>query len=770
MQTIAAIDVLGDVRKILNATGLHKTYGSVAEMLASSDTVREGEIVGVPALGHWYVGAKPGAGNPHLTMASGSGLHVMPRSKGVWHAGAWGLDPTGQVPCHSEVDAAIQVALQSSDTPVVLMPSGTFLFRNKAGAALTRDQRFTLKGTGATTIYMAAGGFSIQGEEFLTTTLAEAVGEEDRYALLTDVTGIEVGDTFVVAADVSLETGWNYDKLDIRRVIKIEGNKLWVHKPFRWPHDPAETGHRVNVFSPAEGNISGIHFLSDGNSYGAPKVVLSRLTGGTLSDGSYTGKTVGWTGGIFMDGPHLVNCVGVHLSWDITNGRYCPHVSASYGCRYHDATVKGIRHFDTNSWSEDNVFENIIGLQTQGVVQSHPNTGNIFRNITDSLMDDILAGYDLRGLGETIEHCRSVSVARQGKSNTCAPLIKSEWLPQCTKYIRRVSDYYAPRLTMRHGKDGWNIYENVRSHDIKGQWNEAAHTRIFIDPSCVSRTTDAAAAPDKDANEQRGPVIVPFVKHYRSNADPVAIDAISEASPAVVTAAGHGLTDGDVVWIYDGSGEHYQMQTHARVANASADTFEVMSLDGTPFDYTAPVAPYSSGGKVTRQEEVDCINAGAHPATGHLGKMHFLTKLAEGLTGSSSYTREFTYRAYHQDNIDQQGRNAIFTFRAGSGANLSERRFHVGYDQVNPSSAILTEIGDFDSDNGALDITDVSATRHLQSEVTAEGTSFWPGDFGARYFIAFSVTVTAAEAVDWLEVEVEDWRNSPLRDDVIAFR
>lgn len=61
------------------------------------------------------------------------------------------------------------------------------------------------------------------------------------------------------------------------------------------------------------------------------------------------------------------------------------------------------------------------------------------------------------------------------------------------------------------------------------------------------------------------------------------ITAITKASPAVVTAAGHGLSNGNFVSL-DIQGMHQLDKSVARIANVTTDTFELEGVDSTAFD------------------------------------------------------------------------------------------------------------------------------------------------------------------------------------------
>lgn len=73
-----------------------------------------------------------------------------------------------------------------------------------------------------------------------------------------------------------------------------------------------------------------------------------------------------------------------------------------------------------------------------------------------------------------------------------------------------------------------------------------------------------------------------------------AISGITQASPAVVTATGHGFTTGDTIWI-DGVGGMTEINDAAYVIDVqTADTFALVGTDSTGF------GAYTSGGTAHR--------------------------------------------------------------------------------------------------------------------------------------------------------------------------
>lgn len=61
------------------------------------------------------------------------------------------------------------------------------------------------------------------------------------------------------------------------------------------------------------------------------------------------------------------------------------------------------------------------------------------------------------------------------------------------------------------------------------------------------------------------------------------ITAITKASPGVVTAAAHGLSNGDYVFL-SVQGMHQMNDRVARIANVTTDTFELEGIDTSAFD------------------------------------------------------------------------------------------------------------------------------------------------------------------------------------------
>lgn len=81
------------------------------------------------------------------------------------------------------------------------------------------------------------------------------------------------------------------------------------------------------------------------------------------------------------------------------------------------------------------------------------------------------------------------------------------------------------------------------------------------------------------------------------------ITGITQADPAVVTSTAHGYSNGDEVYISSVSGMTQVNNRNFKVANVTANTFELQEMDSTDLDSTGYTA-YSSGGTAEKIYEI----------------------------------------------------------------------------------------------------------------------------------------------------------------------
>jgi Flp pilus assembly protein TadG len=87
---------------------------------------------------------------------------------------------------------------------------------------------------------------------------------------------------------------------------------------------------------------------------------------------------------------------------------------------------------------------------------------------------------------------------------------------------------------------------------------------------------------------------------------PKTITAATQARPVVITSAGHGFANGDVVWIAGATGMTQLNNKPYVVRNRTADTFELYTLSGARVDGRNYSTYTGSGGRVQRCQNNDC--------------------------------------------------------------------------------------------------------------------------------------------------------------------
>lgn len=92
-------------------------------------------------------------------------------------------------------------------------------------------------------------------------------------------------------------------------------------------------------------------------------------------------------------------------------------------------------------------------------------------------------------------------------------------------------------------------------------------------------------------------LVAGFSDSFFSDDTPITVSGITQADPGVVTATGHGLSDGDRVKLFEVGGMAEVIGKTYVVANKTTNTFELTLLNGTNVD-TSGFTAYTSGGKV----------------------------------------------------------------------------------------------------------------------------------------------------------------------------
>ncbi len=170
------------------------------------------------------------------------------------------------------------------------------------------------------------------------------------------------------------------------------------------------------------------------------------------------------------------------------------------------------------------------------------------------------------------------------------------------------------------------------------------------------------------------------------------ITGITKASPGVVTAAGHGLNNGDYVFLLV-AGMHQLNGRVVRVANKATDTFELEGVNTTDFDTfsSGTAEAITFGTSITTATTISSSGGGfdfIDTTTIH-GNAKTQTP---GLPAASSFTMDHIWDAADAGQIamktasDAQARRA-FKFTFGTGGKIMVFAGYVGFNGIPGGSA-----------------------------------------------------------------------------------
>ncbi|MBT51972.1 MAG: hypothetical protein CMF72_00860 [Mameliella sp.] len=221
------------------------------------------------------------------------------------------------------------------------------------------------------------------------------------------------------------------------------------------------------------------------------------------------------------------------------------------------------------------------------------------------------------------------------------------------------------------------------------------------------------------------------------------ISDITQANPAVVTAAGHGYSDGNIVWINGVGGMTGINQNYYKVASATTDTFVLTDLDGANIDATS-FDVYTSGGRATRQELCDTVDAVVCPQAGISPKLMIRSTLFSGnTTGKSRWRFPVKYRAFDGGNVSQSNRYGRLKVTAMSDTARSVAEYTYKYSNKSGNPVLSDNFSIIpNAETLAVNAGVENFRTHGSTENSNEGiTGNWTQQNGARHYSTFDVIV-----------------------------
>lgn len=584
-------------------------FEDVDSFLTSTETFPAGVTIRTRREGIAYLVASNEITDSHLVV-NGQNFYVQ-SSGGALDFKAWIGNVSEDEDVGSRLSDAIDAALQTRSA--LRLPNGTLTVKTNVFVTIPAHKKLHIFSNGGTKLQVMrnnGGGRTIRfrGETGISSTLASDAPRRAMFIEVDDASSVEVGDMlYILAPDTRVESGWGYRKNCIRKVTALTGNVVQLDQALDF-FFTIDEGTTVASYKPAHVHLSRIDYYMD-----VSCSIAFRYLSGRVEYGDAEGPFEGWSNQ-FSDGFTTTSCdqfVYDHVNFK--KFRYAPQIG--YGSRniqVRNFRAEQVRHLDANTWSQDILFENGIGISTDGIIQCHPCIRPVWRNVHDSVTGG-LKGLDLRGMGETVEDCSVASDTATPGCNTNAPILEPEYRGMAAEMTRTLRRFRSNTAGIKGGREGRLVVEGCEVPVIGPSTGYSNPDQlVLVDDATVllgQRDETQQSAFDRVACVRFGPVRV-APTGGRCNADKGRmISMVAQTAPAVVTSTNHGLRNGQLIMLSEIQGMTALNGQSARIAAATADTVELVDPDdGAPINTTGAGA-YLSGGTLLPMLEPIAITA-----------------------------------------------------------------------------------------------------------------------------------------------------------------
>jgi hypothetical protein len=489
---------------------------------------------------------------------------------------------------------AVSAAL-SLNLPIKF-PQGQIRLTSNVFITIPANQTLRFFSDGGTELFMdsTANGVFIDATSIGTYMLAADADIGDAFIEVSDVTGLAVGDTMRIKTNTAVETGWNYRKTCIRRISEIVGTTLYLDQALDFFFTAAEvTG--IDFYKPARFESDHIDYRFTATTSFGSKFVLRNHISGLITNGKAESPNPGWSTA-FSDGIQVPYCDGVIFdNFDFIRLRYSPQIIGARNIQVKNCKAIQVRHLDANSWAQDILYENIVGIDTDGIIQTHPCIRPVFRNVSD--FNSTYGSIDLRGVGEVVEDCQFYCKNPGGMTNSA--LITDAYENWAKGYKRKITRLKAKGCLISGGRQGGFTVQSCEVGQVGRSSYYYSDAETFVSSDTVldrmeldlNRTNPPM--PNSDMRRKNGEGKLHHVDpiyEYRTRWRSSLITGASQANPCVITSARHGYVTGDQVTISGVVGMTQLNGNTYTITVVNADSYSLDSTDSTGF------TTYTSGG------------------------------------------------------------------------------------------------------------------------------------------------------------------------------
>ncbi|MES0157598.1 hypothetical protein NKJ81_29155 [Mesorhizobium sp. M0018] len=582
-------------------------------------------------------------------------------------------------------------------------------------------------------------------------TLTSAVAWGDRAITISSASGIQNGDLIHLDTDTAVEASYGYGKQVLGVVGLCSEGKILLVEPTNFNFTPSET--TISVYRSGKLVLEGVSWKC---SHGS-RLDFTNLRAPYFCDATIEGSSAqGEPGGI--DCLIISKCEGVvGERLRLLNSRYTINVSnASANCNFRDIYAEGCRHpIDANSWARNTLVQRLEGLNNVASVECHPSFETKFEDITETMLPGQGASsVGLRCLGGHAKRVKATDPSGAIIAGGGGVLLLPDY-----QYLGQLYDRVYEDIESLHGGLGATYVRGmyVRRCKVPTIDADAATSPIgFVevdDQSVASvniRRTIQRTAPRAE------PIVLTPADEWGARGSVISITGIARASPGVVTAPSHNLSDGDVIRIDGVAGMIPVNKLTFTVANATTDTFELSDID-TRF-YPA----YSSGGKVASGIAMKAVSVTQVPYLGWSPTLHYKAVLRSSGTPVGATTIAIPFKLKHNYGPQELGngyRQLELTLRAISRTRGMVIVRHPMLLFQGSTSALILGRGINLGRVGTLNAIITNTAPHFFTQVVSEGGD--PSLDHDQFYITGDAVVrltSSTDILDLVELEVVERR------------
>lgn len=625
-------------------------------------------------------------------------------------------------------------------------------YKINAGKSFTYAGDLKITGRGNAEFVLSGGtptALSFGATVAATTTLASNALLGETSISVASSAGVSVGQTIHLNTATAVDSGYGYKKQSTYVVSGLSGTTVYLSEPLNFPFSTAET--TVTFYERASLQMDGVRVRQTADK----RFDLSGLQDVRLLNCEFEGYA-----DLSGDVLFVSRCHGVYgKNLRLINGRYTINVSTgSRNLCFEDIYARNNRHpIDCNTWAFRVLIRRMNSFNTQGAIECHPCFEVHFEDCTDFSRETAQGGIGLRCVGGSVKRSRAFNRGTEVVGDTQSALLLSEFLSIGQMYDRVYEDVEAPNAALGYSGGKTLIVRRCKVGTIGIDGASDGTLYVSVDRETTVRKRMMLRRIPVLAPSS-GPLWVTTSSSFASVNTNKAITAITKANPALVTAAAHGFSNGDVIRIAGVLGMTEVNAKTFTVANATADGFELQGVDSSAY------SAYTSGGIAAKGRMALTVDPLLTPGLGFSPVFQAKTVLRNTpatLSPGTSITIPVKVVNFY-DIQEFNYRHVVITVKAVSSTDGAlVQRYQATLFGGSTSGSTLSAMTPVAPALSTLTMAISNLRHHYWTEVSNEGGAPATDAQIGEYYYSFDIVVTAnatSDRVQYVELEVEEAR------------